>query len=197
MVGHGSADACRGRDELRRRPERIAIAADEQRRRPNPGEMFHSKPIWPPGRVQWVTDQDESGEGDWLCRQHRAHAAAHRAATDHDATGPDPEFRAEVVKLSSNCLDQHGSSIRRPTPSETVGKVHPMHRQRIEPFLQSDEAGMVAIRAGSRRQQQAGDATGPGDGHAPRRMRLASPSAAIRSAASSVSPPWSGCASMS
>ena len=162
---------------------------------PQRREVLDAQLVGPARRVQRVRQQDQGGGGEAVGDGHRAHAPAHRATAEAEAGGADAGRGHEGGGLLANGVEQHRRPVGGLAPGLAVREVHAGHRERGDPRLDGDRRRVVAVGPGPGRQQQA-RRTAPARLH-PRRMRRAWVRSAMRSAAASVSPPWSGWASRS
>ena len=184
--------------ELVGRAEGVAGAGHEQARHLEGGEVLDAQAVGPARRVQRVADRA------------RGPAAGSPSATAMEQmrppidrpprtirSGATPAALGERPGLLHHAGEQLRRAVGRLAALAAVGEVAPLHRQRRERLLDGDEA-----RAGRPSCPRPGTAGAP-PGLRRRgltsasRIRRASVRSAIRWAASSVSPPWSGWASRS
>ena len=184
--------------ELVRGAEGVAGAGHEQARHLEGGQVLDAQPVGPAGRVQRVADQHQAGGGQPVGDGHRADAPAHRAAAEQDPVRRHGRLVGERAGLLHHAREELGRTVGGLAPLAAVGEVAAPHRERRQRLLDGDEARAAATSC--RRPGNSRAAPGLRRARGSRcasRMRRASVRSAIRWAASSVSPPWSGWAARS
>jgi hypothetical protein len=104
--------------------ESVLGPRDEQAREVQTPEVVDPELLWAPGGVKRVAHEHEARSCHAVGNGHRTDSATHRAAPHEDVLRREGALRGESSCRFEHGSQQHGGTVRRPTPRAPVGEVH-------------------------------------------------------------------------